>query len=461
MKINFKNLESCNQMEIESISEQEYKEIMKKCEKHIESLKTITESTCDKPEGGIYYVDQSFTEKTDKIPMRKNLMTLARKATTIIEVGFNMGHSSLFMLVANPQCSIECFDICRHLYTKHCFNYLDSQFPNRLKLHVGSSNAELCKYTGPLADMAHIDGSHDIAIANCDFFLCREKTKKGGIIVYDDTWISYLLQLWNGFVKDGMIKNIEINPCIDPQKQTGHSIGQLLTKQKCRIAVCTLVLGTEEYRRIVKYGHMTKVLYCQKNGYDLRNDEDVWDKERPYAWSKVKLILKCLYENKYDYVVWIDADTHIMDDTHCLEDFIVRLSAGKDILLASDNEKLNSGVIFVKNTDWCKKYFETVYKQTEFIHHNNWEQEAIIQLYEKNVSDCQAHIMLLHSSQQHEFNSYYFMYKYGHFLIHLAGCYRDDKNRNLHNAMNDHCPLRMETDTDESYNKRMEFLRQK
>lgn len=441
---------------IQSISEEEYVQILSKCEKHLQAIKTIVESFTDSPEGNMYYRDKSFTVDLEKAGMRKNIMTLAKVSKTILEIGFNMGHSALFMIVANPECVIDCFDICYHTYTKYCFNYLQSQFPNRLTLTVGNSNHTVKAYK-KVVDMAHVDGGHDLDVAKNDLKSVINCTKTGGIIVLDDTWIWYLLNLWNEKVSEGIVSNVVVNECIQREKQTGHCIGRNLHK-KLKIALLTLVLGSEEYRKIVKYGHLGKELYAKKHGYDFRCDEDTWDKSRPYAWSKVQLILKCLRENKYDYVVWIDADTHIMNDEKCLEDFISSLSNDRDILLAQDYEKINSGVMFIKNSDWSKSFFEQVYNKTEYLHHSNWEQEAIIHMYANNEMDCKEHITALTPDKQTEFNSYYFMYKHGQFLVHLAGCYRNDTNRNLDNAMIDHCPLRMDSDTDESFRNRMKFL---
>jgi hypothetical protein len=230
-----------------------------------------------------------------------------------------------------------------------------------------------------------------------------------------------------------------------------------------KIALCTLAIG-EQYKKMVKYGQLGKQLYCQRHGYDYRDDEDVYDSTRPPAWSKIKSILKCLEEkndteSKYDYVVWIDADTHIMNPDWCLEDFIYRLSDGRDVMVAQDFKEINSGVIFVKNTEWSKLFLHTVYDQTQFINFSHWDQDAILHVYETGMIDSHKHIKRLYCLQSHEFSPYYQVFRPGMFLIHLAGCFRDGANLGIDHMMNMFCPLRMDEDTDESYQTRMEFIK--
>jgi hypothetical protein len=459
-------IEKLKMEKIEPISDEEYNRILKVCENHINNLKLITQSTRVLPEGNIYYRHQTFDLFTEKIPTQKNIMTLAKLSNKILEIGFNMGHSCLFMLVANPACKIDCIDICEYPYTEYCFNYLKNCFPGRLRLFKGSSHEVLKSYEEPLVDMCHIDGCHEFHMANGDFFSSKDKVKIGGFIVFDDTWMGHLMWLWKGYIQTNVVSEVEIIPQ-NYHLGAGHSIGRLVGP-KLKIAVCTLALG-DIYKNVVKYGQLSKVKYCERQGYEFRDDADVYDSSRPHAWSKVQLILKCLYENKHDYIVWIDADSFIMNSNLKLEHFISRFSEGRDILVAKDRgdavnsitEQVNTGVIFIKNTIWAKEFFEGLYLQTDFINSANWEQDAFIHMYENNIMKAKEHITILPSEFQTEFNSYHAMFRYGQFLVHLAGCskYKDNGAR-LKHMMDMFCPLRMEEDTDFSYADRMRCIRQ-
>ncbi len=441
------------------ISLDEYTNLMERCVPYFQKLKEIVVDLNELPEGNVLYKDKTFEIHTYNWPIHINLMTVAKKCNKILEVGFNMGHSALMMLIANPECSIDCIDICEHKYTEKCFEYLKSVFSNRIRLHKGSSHKCLREYSGPLVNMLHIDGCHDFNVANIDYFIGRDKVKRNGIIVFDDTWMAHLQYLWSGYVRDGHLQEIEILPCHIPGNSQGHRIGRLL-HSKPKIALATIEIG-DKYKEVVKYGHIGKTYYCRKHNYDFRDDEDCHDKTRPYAWSKVKIILKCLADN-YEYVVWIDADTHIMNFDLKLEDFITRLSENRDILLASDVQMINSGVMFIKNTEWSRKFFQVLWNQTDFLNHPNWEQGAIIHMYNTNIIDTKNHITVLPPYMQTEFNSYYNLYYHNQFLIHLAGNAQDsgasiDDGR-LKSMMDRFCPLRMDTDTEWDYICRMRYI---
>lgn len=427
-----------------------YNDVIKRAQPYLAGIKNIVDATGLKPEGSCIYRHGTTEIDTTRDAIRFNLVTLAQRCNRIIEIGFNMGHSALLMLLANPDCVIDCIDICMHDYTILCFEYLRRQFPNRISLFIGHSHTVLKKYQRPLADLIHIDGCHDLQIANIDFFLSKGKIKSDGLIVFDDTNFPHLNYLWSGYIRDKHVIPIEIVP------NPFHGIGRLpWGKQK--IAVCNLALGAE-YKHLVRYGQKGKEIYCQRQMYDWRTDEDVHDSSRPPAWSKVRLILKCLAEHKYDYIVWIDADTHIMNFDAKLEDFIFRLMGSAELMLASDPERINSGVMFIRCTDWAEKFFQLLYDQTDYINHSNWEQEALIHLIDTNKMDCRSHIKILPPHQQTEFNSYHLMYQPGQFLVHLAGCYRNDTNNGLDIMMNRYCPLKMDEDSDDSYRDRLEFI---
>lgn len=449
--------------ELRIISDSEYKENMEKCSEHLEMLQLIVECTNSIPEGGSYYKDQSLVVRTDdaSINLRKNLMSVARECKKIIEIGFNMGHSALFMLISNPNCKIVCIDDHAHSYTEYCFDYLSYKFPGRLEMLKGKSHDMLnkggCKITqkNELADCVHIDGCHDYLVANIDFFISYNKVKINGYIIFDDIWLEHLSSLWQGYIRDKLIIPVDCLNCIG--EGIGHGIGKI-TLPKLRICVCSFAFG-DEYKRMTKYGRITKINYCKKYGYDFREDEDIYDKSRPPAWSKVNLIQKCLLEGKYDYIVWIDADTHIMNSEKRLEEFIFHYSNDRDIMLTLDiTEKINSGVMFIKNTEWASFYFQCLYNQIEFIDHPNWEQEAIIHLYNNDILSCKDYMTVLPSSKQKLFNSYFSNYSPGDFIVHLAGCYRNNVNNGLDEMMNVFCPLKMDHETEEEFEGRMRLI---
>lgn len=445
-------------MDVKLITDTDYDRIMREALPYFESLRLLAETCDEQPEGNIYYKHGTYEVNPDTVNVQKNLLSLAKVSDKILEIGFNMGHSCVLMLLSNPDCVVHCLDAGIHSYTKLCWEYLNLQFPGRVVLFLGPSHITLKTYNGPLLDLIHVDGCHDYNTANIDFFLSRGKVRNNGIIVFDDTWMKHLGDLWAGYINSGLVHPIP--GLLETHGETaGHSIGRVIYP-KFRIAVCSLAFG-EDYVKLVEKGEKGREMYCSRLGYDYRTDKDVYDPKRPYAWSKVKLVLKCLSEMKYDYVVWIDADTHIIDFDKRLESIVekhLQSDRNRDILIASDWQKINSGVFFVRTTEWAYRFFTELYEQTEFLTHSNWEQEAMISMLDKDILGCKEKFMILPDYLQSEFNSYNTGYKAGDFLVHFAGCYRDGVDKGLGLLMNEFCPYRLSQDTNQTFVDRLKKI---
>jgi len=220
-----------------------------------------------------------------------------------------------------------------------------------------------------------------------------------------------------------------------------------------KIAVCSLSIG-EKYKKITHWATMNKKSYCQRHGYDFIDDESIWDKSKPIPWSKILLLLK--YIEKYDYIVWIDADILIMNMDIKIETFIERYS-NYDQISGSDWKMQNTGVWIIKNTDFSKRFLSEVWinvydeKSDPKERYMNWEQGSVINLMDRNVLNCKEKIKVTYPE---EMNSYWFNYFPSHFVLHFAGVRGDD----LENLIREYYPERLDTDSDESYKARMVYL---
>ena len=195
-----------------------------------------------------------------------------------------------------------------------------------------------------------------------------------------------------------------------------------------KIALLTLAIG-EKYREAVKIGINSKIDYCGKNNYTfILGGEEIYDRSRPIAWSKIKLIEK--YINDYDYIFCSDADVVIMNDNIKLEDLISKYMTNSiKLLVTKDWQNINTGNIIVKNCSQMKKLLVDIYKQTQFINHGWWEQASFIYLYYNN-SYIREYTKVLTDS--HLINAYIInfgdnylpdnnKYRTGDLLIHFAG----------------------------------------
>ena len=442
---------------MEVISQEEYDNIVNANKHHFEKLFDIVKKTGEPLEGDCIYEHLTSTRKNDLLPKQRNLFTIAKNfGNRIIEIGFNAGSSALLFLLANPNAYIWCFDICFHSYTKPCFQYIYENFGKRVSLYVGSSLDTVPAFfrSNPKEtfDIFHIDGSHDGAIANIDFFTCYDLAHHKSVIIWDDVQIPILKILWDGYISSGKVKPFSI---LETQMYQ-HALG-FAWKPELKIAVCSLNVG-DDYKKITKYGRKTKVLYCQKHGYDFFDEETDVDYSRPLAWSKINILRKHLLD--YSYVLWIDGDTYIMNDNIELSTIIEKYSNNKDITVAQDWTMINTGVMILKNTEWTMKFLDLIYDQVQFLNHDNWEQTAFINLLENNISDSQNHINVLPLNLQNKLNSYWFTYDYDDcFILHFPGCFRDNKEHGLSIAMNTHCPIKMDNETDKQYEHRLNWLK--
>lgn len=224
-------------------------------------------------------------------------------------------------------------------------------------------------------------------------------------------------------------------------------------EKNLKIGVCTLSIG-ETYKKYTRYTLQNKNIYCEKHGYTLIEDESVYNKDKPIPWSKLILLLK--YLSDYDYLVWIDADIYIMNNEIKIENLIEKYN-NVDIICGSDWRMPNTGVLIIKNTEFSKEFLQKVY-DNEYDPNSdpnerylNWEQGSFINLLDKNSLNCKEKIQV---TDPVEMNSYWFNYFPGHFVLHFAGV----RHQLLEYLLRDHCPDRMDIDTDKTYNARMEWL---
>jgi len=259
-----------------------------------------------------------------------------------------------------------------------------------------------------------------------------------------------------------------------------------------KITVCMIAINMW-YQEIVKYNIENVKQYCLKHNYKFVVDlgvsypEDVkpysdiiqnidenitqttvYDGSRDCPWYKIKLVEKCLdmfdaqcaNQDNDSYVVWIDADSHLLNNNQMLEDYITRYQQGKHMLLAKEGNPgiiLNTGVMFVRNTEYSRKILGMVWNNDKSFDKNFHEQASLGQLYIENVENIQENIVVLHPCLQYEFLCYWYMYEPNKsFIIHAARCAHEREG--FIYTMDMFCPVRLREESDEEYKNRMEWL---
>ncbi len=129
------------------------------------------------------------------------------------EIGFNAGHSAvLFALAAQGKADFTFYDINQHAYMMPCFRLFKSTCPDVSSNMVqGDSRQTLSKVVlGPEAkyDLFHVDGGHEEGVFKIDMENALRLTKKGGIIIVDDTNVPYINTTVDLLISAGIVEDI-------------------------------------------------------------------------------------------------------------------------------------------------------------------------------------------------------------------------------------------------------------
>jgi hypothetical protein len=166
----------------------------------------------------------TFEGHSQQVPQQiEDLIKLTNKSNiTVLEIGFNAGHSSEVFLEYNNDLKIISFDLGSHDYISHAKEYIDYKYPNRHNLIIGDSRETIPSYIDNNKDVKFdiifIDGGHDYEISKSDLENCFHLAHQETIVIIDDTiftpgweegWNIGPTKSWNEFLNQKRI--IELN----------------------------------------------------------------------------------------------------------------------------------------------------------------------------------------------------------------------------------------------------------
>jgi hypothetical protein len=208
-----------------------------------------------------------------------------------------------------------------------------------------------------------------------------------------------------------------------------------------RILVLTLAIGAD-YRKNLAKALQSKRDYCARHGYTYREcHEEVWNRDRPIAWSKVPVWKQVAGQwDQWDYVWISDADVWITNPELRLEDHVLPLlPSNKDLLLTYDScQHVNSGNMILRPSAWAVEFFKKVWDQTDCLYHIWWENKAICNLMAAGEAE-----KLEVTMEAWRFNAYLRGFKGtrlwlpGDFLVHFAGVYNPEEMAKLMQMIED------------------------
>jgi hypothetical protein len=111
-----------------------------------------------------------------------------------------------------------------------------------------------------------------------------------------------------------------------------------------------------------------KVNWTKKHGYHLFDESDSLDRSRPPSWSKIKATQRLLEHEACDWVLWLDADTVIMNSEKKIEAFLP-MDPSIDLLInRQKGGSYNAGAWVIRNSPWSKQFLQRWWDMKEFVH---------------------------------------------------------------------------------------------
>ena len=207
-----------------------------------------------------------------------------------------------------------------------------------------------------------------------------------------------------------------------------------------RICLCTWYNdGIKEYAEPIFENNKK---YAELHNYNIIKCSKRRLPEKEYPWEKL-LFIEELLNKEYDYIIWIDADAIIYLDSPPLENVIKEhdkynfIFSGDAFIRLNNNTEftqklvdVNSGIFFVKNTEYSKNLIKHWYQNIyEIVYSFWWEQNNIIQMYINNVMDIQNNCYIIpynilqYFTEEHK--KLFYIKRYGlknkPFVFHMAG----------------------------------------
>ena len=204
--------------------------IEQKAVPHLKNILEIVQRNSDRLQGNLFYVN--LQDAINGMPVdslkekRRTLVQLMDSRTNILEIGFNAGHSALIMLLTNADAKITIIDIGHEPYMEECFHYLNSLFPERLKLIKGDSTKVIHILKGEKFDLIHYDGGKEKTILQ-DLKNSVDLVTNDHVLLIDDTQNSELENIVLDLEKENFIdlkKYQKLSKRTDPYKWR-HVVG--------------------------------------------------------------------------------------------------------------------------------------------------------------------------------------------------------------------------------------------
>jgi hypothetical protein len=149
--------------------------------------------------------------------------------------------------------------------------------------------------------------------------------------------------------------------------------------------IAILTLATSHIASYSRFSFANKLRYAQRHGYDFFFYTSALDRTRPPAWSKVRVLQRHLLD--YDWVLWTDADSLIMNHSIPLQSILSRIASQNMIMTPGPRDKYNTGQWLVRSCDWSAAILQQIWDEVDLSKswylRNPWEQRALAELVKR------------------------------------------------------------------------------
>lgn len=183
------------------------------------------------------------------------------------------------------------------------------------------------------------------------------------------------------FVADRIHALNERAPIVQTSKSLESELEHLVIRRhhrKSDTVVFNAALG-ESYRRQVAQALLSHESYAALHRYDYVSLQATNHNSRPAPWYKIALAAKMLRLG-YKYLLFLDADCLITNYRCDFPSLTKPFSGPNDdacFYLAEDEGGINTGVLLMQSTPELAVILDLIWNNTAFVHHNNWEQQAL------------------------------------------------------------------------------------
>jgi hypothetical protein len=138
-------------------------------------------------------------------------------------------------------------------------------------------------------------------------------------------------------------------------------------------------LGAGPQESLLRLARRTIEPYAERYGYELSLHTQVVDSTRPAPWSKIR-ILRELVE-RYELVVWLDADLVIVD---ARVDLASELEDDRFLYLVEHRhsgwQMPNTGVMMLRGGAEAADFLDAAWSLERYAEHRWWENAAVCEL---------------------------------------------------------------------------------